>query len=127
MDLSSLNQSMNIVINKIQTYLDNPKQIKFADYQQQQDIPYITDRYNEIVQYYSDLLSLLTEVQYFISQCKKVLRLIGENSNLERAQKSKVKMAIDLVTESAEPLYNEKERLKTLEMFYRSVYTRRDY
>lgn len=127
MDLSSINNSINNLLNKIKTYLETTPRINEANYEQQQDIVYITNQYNNIVQEYSKLLDLITEVQYFISQCKKVIRLLSDNTSLEKAQKAKVKMAIDLITEAAEPLSNEKERLKVLEMFYRSVYTRREF
>lgn len=127
MDLSSLNNSLNNLNNKITTYLDNPIKIDFATYEQQLDMQYISNQYNNIVQSYSDLLRLITEVQYFVSQCKKILRLISDNTALEKAQKQKIKSAIDIINEAAEPLYNEKERLKTIEMMYRSIYTRREF
>jgi hypothetical protein len=127
MDLSSLNQSLNIITNKITTYLDNKPKIKFADYEHQLDIKYISDKYNEIVTVYSYLLDLITEVQYFISQCKKISKLISGNTSLELNQKNKIKTAIDLVEEQVEPLYTERDRLKTIEMFYRNVYTRREF
>lgn len=127
MDLSSLNQSLNVLLNKIKTYLDNPPKVEEATYEQQMDIKYVYDSYNNIVQLYSNLLSLLTEISYFISQCRRINRLISDNTSLEKAQKNKINAAITIITENAEPLYVEKERLKTLEMFYRNVYTRKDY
>lgn len=127
MDLSSINNSLNSLNNKITTYLDNPINIGFATYEQQLDIAYISNQYNSIVQEYSNLLQLITEVQYFVSQCKKVMRLLSDNTSLEKAQKQKIKSAIDIISDVAEPLYNEKERLKTIEMMYRSIYTRRDF
>ena len=87
----------------------------------------IAKKYNEIVETYSYLLNLITEVQFFISQCKKVIKLIAGNTSLEQSQKAKIKTAIDLIEIQAEPLYNEKERLKTIEMFYRNIYTRREF
>lgn len=127
MDLSSLNTALNKIQNKITEYLDNPYKIETADYTKQMDIPYICNQYNQIVIYYSNLLSLITEIQYFISQCRKVYRLIPNNSGLEKAQKDKIKQAIDLIIELSEPIYNEKERLKTLEMFYRNLYTQKNF
>lgn len=127
MDLSSLNNSTNKIINKVQEYLDNIPEIEFADFQKQQDVKYISDQYNEIVQLYSNLLKLITEVQFFTSQCSKIAKLLSGNSNLERAQQAKVKSAISLVKEVAGPLETERDRLKTIEMFYRALYTRRDF
>jgi uncharacterized protein YdaL len=127
MDLSSLNQSLNILSNKIKSYLDNPVNIEFANYEQQRDVVYVSNKYNEIVHYYSDLLSLITETQYFISQCKKVSRLLSSNTSLEKAQKDKIKTAISIIEEISVPLYNEKERLKTIEMMYRAIYNQKDF
>lgn len=127
MDLSSLNQTLNVITNKITTYLDKRPQIEFADFEHQQDVVYISNKYNEIVTAYSYLLDLITEVQYFISQCKKVNRLISGNTSLETSQKAKIKTAINLIEDQAEPLYNDKDRLKTIEMFYRNLYTRREF
>ena len=127
MDLSSLNKSLNVITNKITTYLDNTPQIGFADSEHQQDTIYISNKYDEIVMHYSNLLNLITEIQYFISQCKKVIRLISDNNSLAQSQKAKIKTAIDLVEEASQPLFNEKERLKTIEMFYRNLYTRKDF
>lgn len=127
MDLSSLNKSLNVITNKITTYLDNTPQIGFADFEHQQDTIYISNKYDEIVMHYSNLLNLITEIQYFISQCKKVIRLISDNNSLAQSQKAKIKTAIDLVEEASQPLFNEKERLKTIEMFYRNLYTRKDF
>ena len=127
MDLSSLNQSLNVITNKITTYLDNKPKIDFADFEHQQDVIYISNKYNEIVTAYSYLLDLITEIHYFISQCKKVNRLISGNTSLETSQKAKIKTAISLVEEQAEPLNYERDRLKTIEMFYRNLYTRKDF
>lgn len=127
MDLSSLNNTLNIISGKITDYLNNVPKIGFADYEQQQDTIYISNKYNEIVEKYSNLLNLITDVQFFVSQCKKINKLIPDNSNLERAQKAKVKAAIDIIEDLALPLYNEKERLKTIEMFYRNLYSRKDF
>ena len=127
MDLSSLNASLNVLCNKITKYLDNVPQIGQANYEQQQDIKYISDNYNNIVFIYSELLNLITETQYFISQCKKVCKMLSNNTSLEKQQKEKIKAAIEVIEEQSKPLYNERERLKTLEMFYRSIYTRRDF
>lgn len=127
MDLSSVNETLNKLSGDIRKYLDNPPKIDGANYDQQQDIKYILNKYNEIVQLYSDLLDLLREVDYFISLCKKGIKLISGNSELEQAQKGKLKGAIDLIKELSNPLYTEKERLKTIEMFYRSICQRRDY
>ena len=127
MDLSSLNNSLNILSNKIKVYLDNTPQIEFAPYEKQMDTIFISNKYNDIVKIYSDLLNLITESQYFISQCKKVIKLIAGNTSLEQSQKAKIKAAIDLIEMQIEPLYNEKERLKTIEMFYRNIYTRKDF
>lgn len=127
MDLSSLNQSLNILSNKIKNYLDNKPSIEGADFEHQQDAQYIANQYNNIVQLYSNLLDLITEIQYFISQCKKLIKLISDNTSLEKNQKLRIKTAIEIITELSEPLYNEKEKLKTLEMFYRNIYSRRDF
>jgi len=127
MDLSPINNSLNNISKKIDNYLNNKVDVISADFNQQQDIKYISDNYNKAVQDYSDLLKLITEVQYFQSQCKKIIRLTSNNTNLEKNQKLIVKTAIDTIEELAVPLYNEKERLKTAEMFYRSLYNRRDF
>lgn len=127
MDLSSVNETLNKLSGDIRKYLDNPPRIDGANYDQQQDIKYILNKYNEIVQLYSDLLDLLREVDYFISLCKKGIKLLSGTSELEQAQKGKLKGAIDLIKELSNPLYTEKERLKTIEMFYRSICTRRDF
>lgn len=126
-DLTSINVALSNLSKKISSYLENPEKIDFADYTKQQDIIYISNKYNEIVLKYSNLLSLITEVQYFISQCRKLIRILADNSTLEKNQKLKLKIAIDTVEEIAQPLYNEKERLKTIEMFYRNLYTRKDF
>ena len=127
MDLSSVNGTLNKLSGDIKNYLDNPPKIDGATYEQQQDIKYILDKYNEIVQLYSDLLNLQREVDYFISLCKKGIKLISGNSELEMAQKGKLKGAIDLIKELSNPLCTEEKRLKTIEMFYRSICTRRDF
>lgn len=127
MDLTSLNKSLNNITNKITTYLDNPVNIGTCDFKHQQDTIYVSDKYDEIVTNYSNLLSLITEIQYFISQCKKVISLIADNNSLAQSQKAKIKAAISLVEDASQPLYNEKERLKTIEMFYRNIYTRREF
>lgn len=127
MDLSSLNQSLNILQGKITTYLDKVPEIQLATFEQQMDQVYISNKYNEIVDIYSRLLNLITEVQYFISQCKKISKLLPNNSNLEKAQQAKIKTAIDLIETISLPLYNDKERLKTIEMFYRNIYTRKEF
>ena len=127
MDLSSLNNSLNILSNKIKTYLDNRPNIEGADFEHQQDTIYIANQYDNIVQLYSNLLDLITETQFFVSQCKKLIKLISDNTSLEKNQKNRIKVAIDIINELSEPLYNEKERLKTLEMFYRSIYSKRDF
>lgn len=126
-DLTSINIALTNISKKISEYLNNIPKIEFADYNKQQDIQYISNKYNEIVQYYSNLLNLIIEVQYFISQCKKLIRLISDNSSLEKNQKAKLKIAIDTIEELSQPLYTEKERLKTIEMFYRNLYTRKDF
>lgn len=126
-DLTSINIALTNISKKISEYLNNIPKIEFADYNKQQDIQYISNKYNEIVQYYSNLLNLIIEVQYFISQCKKLIRLISDNSSLEKNQKTKLKIAIDTIEELSQPLYTEKERLKTIEMMYRTIYSRREY
>ena len=126
-DLTSINIALTNISKKISEYLNNIPKIEFADYDKQQDIQYISNKYNEIVQYYSNLLNLIIEVQYFISQCKKLIRLISDNSSLEKNQKTKLKIAIDTIEELSQPLYTEKERLKTIEMMYRTIYSRREY
>lgn len=127
MDLSSLNTAFNKLAKKIQDYLDNPVKFEYADFEKQRDIIFISNQYNQIVCDFSNLLNLITEIQYFISQCKKIISLLSDNTNLEKGQKLKIKSAIDLITDLSFPLYNEKERLKTLEMFYRNLYTQRNY
>ena len=57
MDLSSLNNAMNTLINRTQTYLDNLPELNFATYEQQLDIPYVSNQYSRIVELYSNLLS----------------------------------------------------------------------
>ena len=127
MDLTSLNNTLNVLSNKIKVYLDNVPQIEFAPYEKQMDTIFISNKYNEIVELYSSLLNLITECSYFISQCKKIIKLIAGNTSLEQSQKAKIKAAIDLIEIQIEPLYNEKERLKTVEMFYRNIYTQKDF
>ena len=127
MDLSSVNNTLNKLSGDIKNYLDNPPRIEGATYEQQQDIKYILDKYNEIVQLYGDLVSLQREIDYFISLCKKGIKLISGNSELEQAQKNKLKGAIDLIKELANPLYTEEKRLKVIEMFFRGICTRREY
>ena len=127
MELSSLTNTLNTLIKKIDRYLDSTPEIEFADYQQQMDTIYISNQYNRIVYEYSNLLRLITETQYFISQCKKSIKLIANNTILEKQQKDRIKMAIDMIEEESKPLYNERERLKTIEMFYRTIYTHKDF
>lgn len=126
MDLSSLNNAMNTLINRTQTYLDNLPELNFATYEQQLDIPYVSNQYSRIVELYSNLLKLQTDIQYFISQCNKIVKLMPGNTTLEKTQINKVKTAISLVKEVAEPLDIERDRLKTVEMFYRSLFNRKD-
>ena len=126
MDLSSLNNAMNTLINRTQTYLDNLPELNFATYEQQLDVPYVSNQYSRIVELYSNLLKLQTDIQYFISQCNKIVKLMPGNTTLEKAQINKVKTAISLVKEVAEPLDIERDRLKTVEMFYRSLFNRKD-
>jgi len=66
---------------------------------------------------------LITEVQYYISECKKFTKFAGA-TELERKAKDQVRAFITILDELSEPLYNEKERLKTIEMFYRNLYNR---
>jgi len=127
MNLSDANAVVNKLSEDIRKYLDNPPKIEGATYEQQQDIKYILDKYNEVVQLYSNLLDLQREVDYFISLCKKGIKLIPGNSELELAQKGKLKSFVDLMKELSNPLSIEKERLKTIEMFYRSICQRRDF
>ncbi len=127
MDLSSINSTLNMLSGKIKDYLENTPRIDFATYEQQQDIRYISNKYNEIVQLYSNLLDLLTEIDYFTSLCKKAIKLLNGNTSLEQAQKGKIKAVVELIKTLSEPLFTEKERLKTIEMFYRNIYTRRDF
>ena len=127
MDLSSLNNTLNTLIKKIDGYLDSVPDIEFADYKQQMDTVYISNQYNRIVYEYSNLLRLITETQYFISQCKKAIKMIASNTALEKQQKDRIKSAIDIIEEESKPLYNERERLKTIEMFYRSIYSHKDF
>ena len=127
MDLSSVNETLNKLSGDIRRYLDNPPRIDGATYDQQQDIKYILNKYNEIVQLYSDLLDLQREVDYFISLCKKGIKLLSGTSELEQAQKNKLKGAIDLMKEISSPLSTEEKRLKVIEMFYRGICTRREY
>lgn len=127
MDLSSLNTALNNLQNRITKQLENLPDIGFANYEKQRDVIYVSNKYNEIVEEYSNLLKLITDTQYFVSQCKKINRLLPENSSLEKTQKMKIKSAIELINDLSEPLYNEKERLKTIEMFYRNLYTQKDF
>jgi len=127
MDLSSLNNTLNILIKKVDTYLDNTPKIEGADFKQQQDTIYISDQYNRIVYEYSNLLSLITETQYFIAQCKKAMKLLSNNTSLEKQQKERIKSAMEIMEEESKPLYNEKERLKTIEMLYRNIYNQKDF
>lgn len=127
MELSALNNTLNMLIKKIDGYLDSIPEIDFADYQQQQDTIYISNQYNRIVYEYSNLLRLITEVQYFVSQCKKAIKLLSSNTVLEKQQKDRIKAAIDMIEEESKPLYNERDRLKNIEMFYRTIYSRREY
>ena len=117
MDLTSINAALNAVNSKITNYLDKPAKFDFAPYEKQLDTIFISNCYNNII----------TEAQYFISQCKKAIRLIGDSNALAKQQKAQVKTAIDIIEEQLVPLYNEKERLKTIEMFYRNIYTRKDF
>ncbi len=127
MDLSSLNNTLNTLIKKIDGYLDSVPEIEFADYKQQMDTIYISNQYNRIVYEYSNLLRLITETQYFISQCKKAIKLLSNNTVLEKQQKDRIKAAIDMIEEESKPLYNERDRLKVIEMFYRTIYTHKDF
>jgi hypothetical protein len=127
MDLTSINAALNAVNSKITNYLDKPAKFDFAPYEKQLDTIFISNCYNNIVNEYSNVLNIITEAQYFISQCKKAIRLIGDSNALAKQQKAQVKTAIDIIEEQLVPLYNEKERLKTIEMFYRNIYTRRDF
>ncbi len=127
MDLSSLNNTLNTLIKKIDGYLDSVPDIEFADYQKQMDTIYISNQYNRIVYEYSNLLRLITETQYFISQCKKAIKLLSNNTVLEKQQKDRIKAAIDMIEEESKPLYNERERLKTIEMFYRTIYSQKSF
>ena len=127
MDLSSLNNTLNTLIKKIDGYLDSVQEIEFADYKQQMDTIYISNQYNRIVYEYSNLLRLITETQYFISQCKKAIKLLSNNTVLEKQQKDRIKAAIDMIEEESKPLYNERDRLKVIEMFYRTIYTHKDF
>jgi len=127
MDLSSLNNTLNTLIKKIDGYLDSVPDIEFADYQKQMDTVYISNQYNRIVYEYSNLLRLITETQYFTSQCKKAIKLLSNNTVLEKQQKDRIKTAIDMIEEESKPLYNERERLKTIEMFYRTIYSQKNF
>ena len=60
MDLSPINNSLNNISKKIDNYLNNKVDVISADFNQQQDIKYISDNYNKAVQDYSDLLKLIT-------------------------------------------------------------------
>ena len=73
MDLSSLNTAFNTLAKKIQDYLDNPVKFEYADFEKQRDIIFISNQYNQIVCDFSNLLNLITEIQYFVSQCKKII------------------------------------------------------
>lgn len=127
MELKSLNDALNTITKKIKYYLDNPVTIEFAPYEKQQNVKFISDKYNEIVEDYSNLLYLIEDAQYFISQCKKLLRLLSNNTALEISQKDKIKTAITIVEESLVPIFTEKERLKTIEMMYRAIYNQKDF
>ena len=127
MDLSSLNNTLNVLIKKVDGYLDNTPKIEMADFNKQQDTVFISNQFNIIVYEYSRLLELITEVQYFSSQCKKAMKLLSNNTSLEKQQKDRIKSALDIIEEESKPLYNEKERLKTIEMFYRTIYTHKDF
>ena len=127
MDLTSINVALNNVNNKINSYLDKPVRFDSAPYEKQLDTIFVSNNYNKIVNEYSNVLNIITEAQYFISQCKKAIRLIGDSSALAKQQKAQIKTAIDIIEEQLVPLFNEKERLKTIEMFYRNIYTRRDF
>ena len=127
MDLSSVNSTLNKLSGDIKRYLDNPPKMNGADYQQMQDPKYMQNQYNEVVQRFGDLLDLIREIEYFISLCRKGIKLLSGNSELEQAQKSKLKGAIDLIKELSNPLYTEKERIKTFEMFYRGLSNKRDF
>lgn len=127
MDLTSINVALNNVNNKINSYLDKPVRFDSAPYEKQLDTIFVSNNYNKIVNEYSNVLNIITEAQYFISQCKKAIRLIGDSNALAKQQKAQIKTAIDIIEEQLVPLFNEKERLKTIEMFYRNIYTRRDF
>ena len=127
MDLTSINVALNNVNNKINSYLDKPVRFESAPYEKQLDTIFVSNNYNKIVNEYSNVLNIITEAQYFISQCKKAIRLIGDSNALAKQQKAQIKTAIDIIEEQLVPLYNEKERLKSIEMFYRNIYTRREF
>ena len=127
MDLTSINVALNNVNNKINSYLDKPVRFDSAPYEKQLDTIFVSNNYNKIVNEYSNVLNIITEAQYFISQCKKAIRLIGDSNALAKQQKAQIKTAIDIIEEQLVPLFNEKERLKTIEMFYRNIYTHRDF
>ena len=124
MDLNLLNRKLNEIANKIKTYLSNPYEHKPADFQQQQNGVYIANEYDRVVAGYSDLLRLITEVQFYESECKKYLKFTPENTALEKKSKEQVRNFLNSIVDFTEPLYNEKERLKTIEMFYRNLYNR---
>ena len=123
MESNLQSNKLNEITTKIKTYLSNPYEHKPADFSNQQNGVYIANEYDRIVTGYSDLLRLITEVQFYISECKKFVRFAG-TTDLERKSKEQVKEFIKILEELTEPLYNEKERLKTIEMFYRNLYNR---
>lgn len=122
--VSTISSKINELNKKVDSYLKEPFEVAPADFKMQQNGVFIADEYNRVVVAYSDLLKLITETQYLISQSKKCITLMTCNTTLERNNKIKLENGIKLIETISEPLHNEKERLKTVEMFYRNLYNR---
>ena len=45
----------------------------------------------------------------------------------ETTVEDRIKAAIEMIEEESKPLYNERERLKAIEMFYRTIYSQKNF
>lgn len=117
----------NEIKNEVEGCLKNTKKYELLSYERLQNIEILTNQYRDIVQDYSDLLNIITDVEFFVSRCNKILSLIAGNTNEELNKKNKIKSAKIILENYLRPLEVERERVKTVEMFYRSLYTRRNF
>lgn len=126
-DLKTIQDMYNRLKDRVEGYLNDKPQPIYLDFNQQQDITLVSNMYSHIVQTYSDFLLLYSDIQFFITRCKKLLAQLPNNTKTDQAVRSKVKAIMDLTYIYVDPMETERERLKTAEMFYRSICNRRDY